>query len=61
MKPITIYTANCRENPLNNRYPNRHVITNTDELKAAACFDQVFAAYRNNHRSKAKIPYHFPD
>lgn len=53
MKPITIYTANCRENPLNNRYPNRHVITNTDELKAAACFDQVFAAYRNNHRSKA--------
>lgn len=53
MKPITIYTANCRENPLNNRYPHKHVITSADDLKDAACFDQVFAQYRDSHRAKA--------
>lgn len=51
MKSITIYTANCRDNPLNTRYPNKRVITSDLELKAAACFDQVFAEYRDSHRS----------
>ena len=51
MKHITIYTANCRDNPLNTCYPDKHIITSADELKAAACFDQVFAEYRNSHRA----------
>ena len=51
MKPITIYTANCRDNPLNTCYPDKHIITSADELKAAACYDQVFAEYRNSHRA----------
>ncbi len=52
MKPITIYTANCRDNRLNTRYPNKHIVTSAEELKEIACFDQVFAEYRNYHRSK---------
>ena len=51
MKHITIYTANCRDNPLNTCYPDKHIITSADELKAAACYDQVFAEYRNSHRA----------
>ena len=51
MKPITLYTANCRENPYNTRYPVKREITTLDDLKAAVEFDQVFAEYQNDHRA----------
>ena len=51
MKPITIYTANCRENKYNTRYPVRRKITTVDDLQEAAKYDQVFAEYRDCHRS----------
>ena len=51
MKPITLYTANCRENQYNTRYPVRREIATLDDLKAAVEFDQVFAVYRDDHRS----------
>lgn len=51
MKPITIYTANCRGDTSNSYYPNKHVIVSADDLKAAVQYDQVFAEYRNHHRA----------
>lgn len=51
MKPITLYTANCRENQYNTRYPVKREIATLDDLKSAVEFDQVFAEYRDNHRS----------
>ncbi|WP_327786655.1 phage/plasmid primase, P4 family [Corynebacterium belfantii] len=35
----------------NNHYPNRHEITSSEDLAAAAAFDHVAATYKNNHRS----------
>jgi putative DNA primase/helicase len=51
MKPITLYTANCRENKFNTRYPEKHTVTTPDDLKEAVRFDQVFAEYRECHRA----------
>lgn len=51
MKPITIHTANCRENKFNTRYPVTRRITTVDDLREAARYDQVFAEYRNCHRA----------
>ena len=51
MKPITLFTANCRGQTYNTLYPNRRTITKMDDLLEAVCYDQVFAEYRNNHRS----------
>lgn len=50
-KNITVYAANCRENPTNCLYPHRIEIT--DETTAAEAFsrDIVCAEYRNNYRS----------
>ena len=51
LKSITVYAANCRENPTNCLYPHRVEIT--DEASAAKAFsrDIVCAEYRNNYRS----------
>ena len=51
MQPITIYTAHCRGNKYNTRYPTRRVITSAEELREAAGYDQVFAEYNGFHRS----------
>ena len=50
-KNITVYAANCRENPTNCLYPHRIEIT--DKASAAEAFsrDIVCAEYRNSHRS----------
>ncbi|MBR1886672.1 MAG: primase C-terminal domain-containing protein [Schwartzia sp.] len=49
---MTIYTADCRGREANSVYPNRRVVTNADELKAAVANDHVCAKFRNNHRGK---------
>lgn len=51
MKPITLYTANCRGVKYNTRYPVRREIATLDDLKEAAKFDQVFAEYTDAHRA----------
>ena len=51
MKPITIYTANCRGNRYNTRYPVRRTILSIDDLREAVRYDQVFAEYRDCRRS----------
>ena len=50
-KNITVYAANCRENPTNCLYPQRIEIT--DETSATKAFsrDIVCAEYQNNYRS----------
>ena len=51
MKPITLYTANCRGDRFNSHYPNKRVIASAEDLKDAAQYDQVFAEYRDHHRA----------
>ena len=51
MEPITLYTAECRGKPYNTYYPNERIIRTVKDLKMAAMYDQVFAEYRNCHRS----------
>ncbi len=53
MKPITIYTARCRENKFNAHYPVKRVIRSVDDLQKAARYDQVFAEYTGGHRAIA--------
>ena len=48
---ITIYTSNVIGNAQVSIYPNKHEVTSLDELMEAICYDQVFAKYKDNHRS----------
>ena len=51
LKSITVYAANCRENPTNCLYPHRIEITDEDSAAKAFSRDIVCAEYRNNYRS----------
>lgn len=53
MKPITLYTANCRGAKTNAFYPVKRIIKTLDELSDALQYDQVFAEYKGNHRGIA--------
>ena len=53
MKPITLYTANCRGDASNSFYPNKRVIVSAEDLEDAVQYDHVFAEYRNYHRAVA--------
>lgn len=48
---LTLYTADCTGKASNCVYPNKTVVTNAEELKAAISFDHVAAKYKNNYRS----------
>lgn len=52
---FTLYTANCVGNPQNNLYPNRLVISNADDMRAAVAYDHVCAEFRNSHRSNTEF------
>lgn len=49
---FTIYTADCTGNERNAVYPNKATISNGEELKAAAAFDHVCAAFKENYRNR---------
>ncbi len=49
---MTIYAADCRGREANSLYPNRHVVTNAAEFKAAIENDHVCGVFRGNRRSK---------
>ena len=51
MKQFTLFTAGCVGNKQNNVYPNKMVIIDEAEFKAAVSFDHVCAEYRDNLRS----------
>ena len=50
---FTLYTANCVGNPQNNLYPNRLVISNADDMRAAVIYDHVCAEFRNSRRNNS--------
>lgn len=50
---FTLYTANYVGSLSNSIYPNKHIITDENSMKAAAEFDHVTAEYKNNHRSNS--------
>lgn len=49
--PLTVYTANERDNAQNCMYPNRIEITDEESAVAAFSRDLVCAKYKNNYRS----------
>lgn len=48
---FTLSTAGCTGNAKNSLYPNKCIVTNADELKAAVSLDHVCGEFQNNHRS----------
>lgn len=49
---FTLFTASCTGMESNCRYPQKREIQNAQDLKAAAQFDHVCAAYKNSYRSR---------
>lgn len=49
---FTVFTASCTGREANCRYPQKREIQTAQELKVAAQFDHVCAAYKNNYRSR---------
>lgn len=49
---FTVFTAFCTGREANCRYPQKREIQTAQELKEAAQFDHVCAAYKNNYRSR---------
>ena len=49
---LTICSANCRGQEANSIYPNRHIVTNVAEFKAAIAQDHVCGVFHGNRRSK---------
>ena len=48
---LTIYTANCCGKKNNTIYPNKCILDNEDDFRAAIAYDHVCAEYRKMHRS----------
>jgi hypothetical protein len=60
---FTLYTANCCGNEFNTSYPNKTLITCTDDLKRAAAVDHVAALYKTGYakkdiQKKNPVPFH---
>ena len=49
---FTLFTASCTGVESNCRYPQKREIQNAQDLKVAAQFDHVCAAYKNSYRSR---------
>lgn len=49
---FTLFTASCTGMESNCRYPQKREIQNAKDLKEAAQFDHVCAAYKNSYRSR---------
>lgn len=49
---FTVFTASCTGREANCRYPQKREIHTAQDLKEAAAFDHVCAAYKNNYRSR---------
>ena len=48
---FTLYSSSYTGNPGNCSYPNKHIITDLETLKAAVSHDYVCAEYKNNYRN----------
>lgn len=49
---FTVFTASCTGREANCRYPQKREIQTAQDLKEAAAFDHVCAAYQDSHRSR---------
>ena len=49
---FTVFTASCTGREANCRYPQKREIQNAQDLKEAAAFDHVCAAYQDSYRSR---------
>lgn len=49
---MTLYTATCRGNEKNSRYPNKRIVVDAESLLKAVAFDHVCAEYEGHHRMK---------
>ncbi|WP_278341908.1 phage/plasmid primase, P4 family [Acidaminococcus fermentans] len=49
---FTLFTASCTGMESNCRYPQKREVQNAQDLKVAAQFDHVCAAYKNSYRSR---------
>lgn len=54
---FTLYTADCRENARNIRYPNPAAITTAADLKKATAYDHVCAQYADSIRKEANFQF----
>lgn len=54
---FTLYTADCRENAKNIRYPNPAAITTAADLKKATAYDHVCAQYADGIRKEANFQF----
>ena len=54
---FTLYTADCRENARNIRYPNPAAITSAADLKKATAYDHVCAQYADGIRKEANFQF----
>lgn len=54
---FTLYTADCRENARNIRYPNPAAITTAADLKKATAYDHVCAQYAEGIRKEANFQF----
>ena len=54
---FTLYTADCRENARNIRYPNPAAITTAADLKKATAYDHVCAQYADGIRKEANFQF----
>ena len=51
IKPMTMFTANCRGRATNAHYPNKVTVKSVDDFRDAVCRDYVLAEYKDGHRS----------
>ena len=54
---FTLYTADCRENARNIRYPNPAAITTAADLRKATAYDHVCAQYADGIRKEANFQF----
>ena len=52
---LTLFTANCTEDPKNTLYPNKAVITSESDMKKAIRTDHVCACFKNSRRSNSNF------
>ena len=49
---MTLYTADCRGNEENVRYPHKHIVKSAEDFRTTVAYDHVCAAFTRNRRGK---------
>ena len=54
---MTFYTANCRGNAKNSRYPNKRVADNEDDFLEIIAFDHVCGEFKEFPQEWGQLPF----